>query len=107
MNNLPAIFRKYTTQLWYIFLSAAFFFVFAVFFAQLDYIAMFFQITAAVWLGGGGTVMVFGLYSRFGNVVGAWCSVVFGCGFSVLGFVLQRTWAAHVVPLLRPSIAPS
>ena len=79
---------------------AAFFFVFAVFFAQLDYIAMFFQITAAVWLGGGGTVMVFGLYSRFGNVVGAWCSVVFGCGFSVLGFVLQRTWAAHVVPLL-------
>ena len=30
MNNLPAIFRKYTTQLWYIFLSAAFFFVFMV-----------------------------------------------------------------------------
>lgn len=30
MNNIPAIFRKYTTQLWYIFLSAAFFFVFMV-----------------------------------------------------------------------------
>lgn len=79
---------------------AAFFFVMAVFFSQLDYIVMFWQITAAVWLGGGGTIMVFGLYTRFGNRVGAWCSVIFGCGFSVGGFLLQRTWSAHVVPLL-------
>ena len=79
---------------------AVFFFVVAVFFSQLDYINMFTQIMCAIWLGGGGTVMVFGLYSRFGNVVGAWCSLVFGSGFSLAGLVLQRTWAAHVVPVL-------
>ena len=79
---------------------ALFFFVVAVFFSQLDYINMFTQIMCAVWLGGGGTVMVFGLYSRFGNIVGAWCSIVFGCGFSLFGLILQRTWSAHVIPLL-------
>ncbi len=79
---------------------AVFFFVVAVFFSQLDYINMFTQIMCAVWLGGGGTVMVFGLYSRFGNIVGAWCSIVFGCGFSLAGLILQRTWSAHVIPVL-------
>ena len=80
---------------------ALFFFVVAVFFSQLDYINMFVQIMCAVWLGGGGTIMVFGLYSRFGNSVGAWCSIVFGCGFSLFGLIMQRTWSAHVVPVLN------
>ena len=79
---------------------ALFFFVVAVFFSQLDYINMFTQIMCAIWLGGGGTIMVFGLYTRFGNVAGAWCSIVFGCGFSLLGLILQRIWAASVVPVL-------
>jgi len=79
---------------------ALFFFFVAVFFSQLDYINMFTQIMCAVWLGGGGTVMVFGLYSRFGNIVGAWCSIVFGCGFSLMGLILQRTWSANVIPFL-------
>ena len=80
---------------------AVFFFVVAVFFSQLDYINMFTQIMCAVWLGGGGTVMVFGLYSRFGNIVGAWCSIGFGSGFSLFGLILQRTWADHVIPWLQ------
>ena len=79
---------------------ALFFFVVAVFFSQLDYINMFTQIMCAVWLGGGGTVMIFGLYSRFGNIVGAWGSIIFGCGFSLFGLIMQRTWSAHVVPIL-------
>jgi hypothetical protein len=61
---------------------------------------LFTQILCAVWLGGGGTVMVFGLYSSFGNTAGAWCSLAFGSGFSLFGLVLQRVWAAHVVPWL-------
>ena len=79
---------------------AVFFFVVAVFFSQLDYINMFTQLMCAVWLGGGGTVMVFGLYSRFGNIVGAWCSIFFGCGFSLVGLILQRIWSASMVPIL-------
>ena len=79
---------------------ALFFFVVAVFFSQIDYINLFVQIMCAVWLGGGGTVMVFGLYSRFGNTAGAWSSIAFGSGFSLFGLVMQRTWAASVVPWL-------
>ncbi|HCG24937.1 MAG TPA: sodium:panthothenate symporter [Lentisphaeria bacterium] len=79
---------------------AVFFFVVACFFTQLDYINMFVTIMCAVWLGGAGPVMIFGLYSRFGNTAGAWCSIFFGCGFSVFGLILQRTWAAHVYPAL-------
>ena len=79
---------------------ALFFFVVAVFFSQLDYINMFTQIMCAVWLGGGGTVMIGGLYTRFGNIVGAWSSIFFGCGFSLLGLILQRTWSADVIPIL-------
>ncbi len=85
---------------WSSFAVAVFFFVVAVFFSQLDYINLFTQILCAVWLGGGGTVMVFGLYTRFGNVVGAWCSIIFGSGFSLVGLVTQRVWASHVVPWL-------
>ncbi len=77
-----------------------FFFVVAVFFSQLDYINMFTTIMCAIWTGGAGSIITFGLYSRFGNTVGAWCSVVFGCGTSLVGLVLQRAWASSVVPFL-------
>lgn len=79
---------------------AVFFFFVAIFFSQLDYINMFTTIMTSLWLGGGGSVMIFGLYSRFGNTVGAWCSLAFGSGFSLLGLIAQRTWSAHVIPLL-------
>lgn len=79
---------------------AVFFFFVAIFFSQLDYINMFTTIMTSLWLGGGGTIMVFGLYSRFGNTVGAWCSLAFGSGFSLVGLIAQRTWSAHIVPLL-------
>ena len=57
----------------------------SIFFAQLDYINMFITIMCALWLGGAGPIMVFGLYSRFGNLTGAWCSIILGSGTSLLG----------------------
>ncbi len=80
---------------------AVFFFVVALFFAQLDYINMFVTIMCAVWLGGAAPIVLFGLYSRFGNLVGAWCAIIFGCGTSFLGLILQRTWAKTVYPALE------
>ena len=79
---------------------ALFFFVVAVFFSQIDYINLFVTIMCSVWLGGGGTVMIFGLYSRFGNTAGAWSSIAFGSGFSLFGLFMQRNWADVVVPWL-------
>lgn len=80
---------------------AIFFLIVALFFAQLDYINMFTTIMCALWLGGAGPIMIFGLYTRFGNLTGAWCSIIFGSGTSLLGLIFQRNWALTIYPLLE------
>jgi SSS family solute:Na+ symporter len=78
-----------------------FFFVVSIFFLQLDYIIMFTVIMAGVWLGGAGPIMIFGLYSRFGNSVGAFGALIFGSGFALGGLLVQRFWAGSVYPWLE------
>lgn len=80
---------------------AVFFLIVSLFFAQLDYINMFTTIMCSLWLGGAGPIMVFGLYSRFGNLTGAWCAIIFGSGTSLAGLILQCTWALTVYPFLE------
>lgn len=80
---------------------AVFFFIVAVFFAQMDYIIMFTTIMCALWLGGAGPIMVGGLYTRFGNLTGAWCAIIFGSGTSLLGLIFQRNWAKTIYPWLE------
>ena len=77
------------------------FFIISCFFSQMDYIVMFTTIVCALWLGGAGPVMVFGLYSRFGNLTGAWCSIIFGSGTSLLGMICQYNWAKTLYPFLE------
>ena len=78
-----------------------FFLIIALFFSQLDYINMFVMIMSALWMGGAGPIMVFGLYTRFGNLTGAYCSLIFGSGFALIGCILQRSWALVVYPFLQ------
>lgn len=80
---------------------AVFFLIVSIFFSQLDYINMFITIMCSIWLGGAGPIMIFGLYSRFGNLTGAWCAIIFGSGTSLLGLILQRNWAQSVYPMLE------
>ena len=80
---------------------AVYFFFSCLLFAQLDYIVMFTTIMCSLWLGGAGPIMVFGLYSRFGNLTGAWCAIIFGSGHSVFGLIMQRNWAMTVYPFLE------
>ena len=80
---------------------AVFFLIVSLLFAQLDYINMFTTIMCALWLGGAGPIMVFGLYSRFGNLTGAWCAIIFGSGHSLFGLIMQRNWALTVYPFLE------
>jgi len=91
-------------HLWYLKMcslaTTLFFFVVSLFFAQLDYIIMFTTIMCAVWLGGAGPVMIGGLYTRFGTTFGAWCSMIFGCGLSFAGLIIQRNWPDHIYPWL-------
>ncbi len=78
-----------------------FFFIVSCFFSQMDYIVMFTTIVCALWLGGAGPIMVFGLYSRFGNLTGAWCSIIFGTGTSLFGMICQYNWAQTIYPFLE------
>lgn len=82
-------------------LVSAVFFICSLFFVQIDYISMFLTIMTAVWLGGAGPVMIFGLYSRFGNTIGAFSALVVGSGFSIGGLLMQRNWAQQVYPFIE------
>jgi hypothetical protein len=77
-----------------------FFFISSMFFVHLDYISMFLTIMTAVWLGGAGPVMIFGLYSRFGTTTGAFGALICGSGFSVGSLIVQRNWAQTIYPFL-------
>jgi SSS family solute:Na+ symporter len=44
--------------------------------------------------------MVFGLYSRFGNTVGAFGSMTIGSGIPILGIIFQRNWADGIYPYI-------
>ena len=68
--------------------------------SQLDYIQMYYTLMAMMWNGGCGPVMIFGLYSRFGNSAGAFASVISGMVLSVSSILVQRNWAETVYPWL-------
>ena len=73
----------------------------SLFMAQLDYINLFVTIMTMMWMGGCGPVMVFGLYSRFGNTAGAFASLISGMVLALGGILLQRNWADVIYPLLE------
>ena len=68
--------------------------------SQLDYINLFVTLMCMMWLGGCGPVMIFGLYSRFGNTAGAFASLISGMLLSFSSIFVQRNWADIVYPWL-------
>ena len=76
-----------------------FWFIGSFFMAQLDYVNMVVTILASLWIGSG-PMIIFGLYSKFGNTTGAFSSMISGMILG-LGFIfLQRNWASIVYPFL-------
>ena len=58
---------------------------------QLDYINMFVTTTVSMWVGAG-SMMIFGLYSRFGTTKGAWASLLSGMGVATFYLLLKENW---------------
>ena len=77
-----------------------FWFIGSFFMAQLDYVNMFVTIMCTLWIGAG-PMMIFGLYSRFGNTTGAFSSLISGMVLSLFFIFCQRNWADLVYPWLE------
>ena len=61
--------------------------------SQLDYINLFMSTMTAMWVGAGSMVM-FGLYTRFGTTAGAWSSLLTSCGMA-LGYIgMKQYWTS-------------
>lgn len=76
-------------------------FFFSFYFSQMDYILMFFAITGAIWLGGAGSCIVFGLYWKRGTTAGAFVSLSVGAFLAVGGIICQQTWVKNIYPWLE------
>lgn len=67
-------------------------FFFSLFFPLREYIFMYFSLTAAVFMGGAGSVIIGGLYWKRGTTAGAWASMIAGCVFALVGIVILTWW---------------
>jgi solute:Na+ symporter, SSS family len=71
---------------------ALFAFLFSLLFRQTVYIAMFFNITGAIFLGGAGAVIIGGLYWRRGTTAAAWVTMITGSVLATSGVIILRIW---------------
>jgi len=80
---------------------AVFIWIFSMIFPLKEYIVMYFMITAAIYLGGAGAVIVGGLYWRRGTTAGAWAGMTVGCILSVTGIILINIFWPNILPRLK------
>ena len=59
--------------------------------SQLDYINLFMSTMTTMWVGAGSMVML-GLYTRFGTTKGAWSSLLTGCGMALTYIAMKQNW---------------
>jgi len=96
LRSKPLDPKEHITWLrWSIVFVAVFIFVFSLFYVETDKISMFFAITGTIWLAGAGSVLIGGLYSRFGTTAGAYSAMIAGAVFGVGGLILPLYWQAH------------
>lgn len=85
---------------WMTVLVSICFVVGSMYLSQMDYINLFCIISTAIWCGGAGSVITFGLYSKYGTTAGAYAAILTGAVISGGGMILQYNWANTVYPFL-------
>ncbi|TDI38769.1 MAG: hypothetical protein E2P02_20100 [Acidobacteria bacterium] len=68
---------------------AAFIIAFSLMFIQVDNIFMFMDISASLYTGAAGVVLLGALYWRRGTRTAAWVTMIVGLGLSIVGFVYR------------------
>ena len=61
--------------------------------SQLDYINLFISSMTTMWTGAGSMVML-GLYTRFGTTAGAWSSLLTSCGLALVYIGMKQYWTS-------------
>ena len=79
---------------------AAFGFCFSLLFPLKDYILMYFALTAAIYCGGAGSVILGGLYWKRGSVYAAWTAMITGTVLAFGGMVVKQIWTSTLAPFL-------
>ncbi|MDH7603463.1 MAG: hypothetical protein QHH13_01015 [Melioribacter sp.] len=69
-----------------------FIFLFSLVFPMTEYIFLYFAITAAIFVGGSGAVIIGGLYWKRGTTAAAWCALIIGSITAVTGIILQQIY---------------
>ena len=69
---------------------AVFIFLFSLLFKLTQYIFMFQAVTASIWMGGAGSVLVGGLYWKRGTTAGAWSALIIGAVTAVAGIYVTN-----------------
>lgn len=80
---------------------AVFAWVFSMLFPLREYILMYFTITGIIFVGGGGAVMVGGLYWRRGTTSGAWVAMSVGVITGFSGILINNILWAAWIPRLK------
>ncbi len=70
---------------------AIFIFLFSLLYKQSQAILLFFALTAAIFAGWSGAVIIGGLYTRWGTTLGAWTATISGVTLALTGFILEQT----------------
>ena len=87
-----------------IFGVAVFIFLFSLLFQQNQKIALFFAITAAIFAGGSGAVIIGGLYWEKGTTSAAWSAMIIGAFVSVSGVLVKQVssdWLSDVTSFIQ------
>ncbi len=79
---------------------AVFIFCFSLLFRQSDYILMFMHLTGAIFIAGGGAVIIGGLYWKRGTTAAAWTAMLVGSLLAGTGLTVQTVWP-NLVPVLN------